>query len=807
MKSQRIIFFIIILVILTSTCAVYADDNLTDESLGDCLNDNFIVSSEDMNDSSIGKTIYVEPDETNPNQVVRPTVQPAIDSANSCDELILDGEFAHCHFTVNKNLKIIAAENATLCPCPVYQSEGAGSFGVFYIVGNGSGSIVQGFTFLNTAKAEFPFSFLIRNASDITIRDCAMYGLDSEDDKYDGIIIENSNNITLSNLIVNNTINGITIVNSSNIIINDCIISNNENQAILISQNSSNITIVGNRISNNKKYGIGLFSADYINILSNYIDNNGKNQDIIGSGVYVNTNITKIVVKGNLFLSNGLHAILYDYRVRNLNNNEGDELLTIVDNNYFAGHESMILHHRIFIENPAGDMEYDSENDTYYYVGNGKYIEAKTFSYMQHAFILKETICGYTQYTTTIPWALNAPGNDGKYNLYLTLSNITQIKKGVYQVSIIDSNGNVAADFNSFDVTFYLNNFSTVKPAANELYKTVKIQNGTATADFRDLKDDFLETGNLITASFIGLGNNVVNNPRVQFKVNDLDIPGVLNNTQINVNDLNVVYGSSNYLIVSLSDVNGKALSNKPVSIALNGKTYNKTTDSNGEVKLSVFLNCGNYMAAVQFEGDGEFANSTESSNVVVLKATPKITAYTLTTYPLSGEYFKAKLIGVDGKAISNQKISFIINGKSYSAKTDSSGMAKVKVCLSYKKAYSVIIKYSGNNNYKSISKIGKIIVKTGLKSSKIISNNIKVKRNVKKIFSFKLTSSAGKVISNQKVIVKVNGKSQTVKTSSGGVAKISVKFNAAKKYGISMKFLGNGDYKAVLKTNIINVV
>ena len=82
------------------------------------------VDNEVISDSSSnGRTIIVEPDESNPNQVVKPTVQPAIDNANPGDTIILKGNFAHCQFTINKKLNIIAYEGTTLGACPHYKQE------------------------------------------------------------------------------------------------------------------------------------------------------------------------------------------------------------------------------------------------------------------------------------------------------------------------------------------------------------------------------------------------------------------------------------------------------------------------------------------------------------------------------------------------------------------------------------------------------------------------------------------------------------------------------------------------------------
>lgn len=729
MKMNNLFILILSLFILSITVTVVSsasmdlNDTINDDAiLTNSIDENFISSQEKENlaisvdddivgDSSNGQTITVVVDKSNPNEVLKPNIQLAIEKANSGDTIIIDGSPVHCHFTINKTLTVIAKEGNIIDPCPHHTHEGVTHYGVFYITEGGSGSVIQGFNFINRDKAETPFSIYINGASDVTINDCTMSDLYDGADKYSGIIIENANNVKLSNFVVNNTINGITIINSSNIDITDCIISNNENCAITVIGASRNINIARNSIINNGHSAINLSSANNINILNNFIENNGLNDENSGSGIYVNTNITKLVIKGNVFIGNGLHAIMYDYRCRNLNDHEGADLLTDVDNNYFEGHTSMILHHRVYIEHAQGDLKYDAENDVFGNVGEGKYIESKSYVYMKKALIFNDVPCGYTYYTTKIPWALEAPANGGKYDFSLKL-NLKQIKNGVYQVSIVDSKGNVAIDFNSIYIPVFLNNYLTVAPKTGDVFRNVLIKKGVGNADFRNAYSSFKTTGNVITAVFPGLNERVINSLHVQLNVVDSNIP---------------------------------------------------------------------------------------------IDPTTKLTASKITTFPLSDKYISAKLVNSEGKAISGQKITFKFNGKSYTAKTNANGIAKVKVSLTSKKNYSVTINYAGSDDYKSSKTTTNIVVKTGSKKSKITASAMKIKKNTKKTFKLKLTGS-GKALKSQKVLVKLNGKSYTLKTNSKGMAKISIKLTKVKKYKITMKFLGNDNFNAVSKTAIITV-
>ena len=159
--------------------------------------DNVLSGTDDLKNDD---AIVVEPDKENPNQIVKPTIQPAMDEANSGDTLILNGSFTHCHFLINKTLNIISNPKSSINSCPHYQTEDAGSYGVFYVTEGADGSVFNGITFRNNARAQSPFAFLIRGVSDITISNCNVNYDETDEFKFQGIVIENSNGIKLYNL-------------------------------------------------------------------------------------------------------------------------------------------------------------------------------------------------------------------------------------------------------------------------------------------------------------------------------------------------------------------------------------------------------------------------------------------------------------------------------------------------------------------------------------------------------------------------------------------------------------------------------
>lgn len=183
--------------------------------------------------------------------------------------------------------------------------------------------------------------------------------------------------------------------------------------------------------------------------------------------------------------------------------------------------------------------------------------------------------------------------------------------------------------------------------------------------------------------------------------------------TQISAAKVSTTFNVAKNLVITLKDVNGNVLSDKSVVVMLNGKSYPKTTDSKGQVKISVKLAAKTYNATFIFEGDDVYAKSSGYAKVVVSKATPKLIA--------SSKTFKVKaktkkvtvtLKTNKNKVMKNTKVTLKVNGKSYKSKTNSKGVAIFNVKLTKIKTFKAIYKYAGNSNYKSVSKTVKITIK-----------------------------------------------------------------------------------------------
>ncbi|WP_407377771.1 transglutaminase domain-containing protein [Methanobrevibacter sp.] len=234
--------------------------------------------------------------------------------------------------------------------------------------------------------------------------------------------------------------------------------------------------------------------------------------------------------------------------------------------------------------------------------------------------------------------------------------------------------------------------------------------------------------------------------------------------------DLKMDYNSKSAFSVKLTDNNNKALSGKTIKFILDGKTYTAKTDSKGIAKLTIGdLKPGTYKIKYLYSTLGASDYNYEYKNVVIKKLSAKLTANDLNMKHNDGSVYKATLKDASGKAIKNVAIKFTVNGKTYSQKTDSNGVAKLKITLPV--GYYPI-KSAVSSAYYSASAVSKHVFVDGYKFS---ASDLYVLSGKTVYYSVKLVDGKSKAVKNAAVKFTLNGKTYTKTTASDGVAKIKV--------------------------------
>jgi parallel beta-helix repeat protein len=812
------------LLFMGSVCAT--DDDLSNATLNSSeesiLNDN---ADEILTSSNV---IVVDEIEKNHNEMNSPTIQKAINDASDGDTIVVNGEsYVHCHFTVNKKLTIISNVGTVLDPCS--SKAGSNHQGIFYLSSKASGTVIQGFTFVNdnyVLSDNEGYGILVKGACDVTIKDCNV----TTKGIADSIMIENAKNTIIDNVNVYDSKNGIKSVNSQNLVIKNSKATNcnygirlidstkttiesnsitrNSIAGIAFSGTGSYLTVIYNNITENLN-GINLTSSDHIYILGNCISFNNDN------GVYVDNNITSIEIKGNFFNQNHKWEVFNDFHVKNINDiyNSKSGDLEIIDNNYminYGGSGSGDMDRPVWsqvYEHKPGQYNYDAENDVYVYVGSGgEYYGHQGVMFLRYVFEINEYVyCPNIYSAPRKIWSQTS-----KYgNFELELGNITQIKKGIYSISIGNEKGEIASELSSVPVTFYINKAGTSStPQEGDVYKIVMMKNGTATVRF--YSDEFSDTGNVITAVFPTPGTNIDDKVSKSLNINDSDIPGTPLNTTVSVFKMNTYPNSNQELVATLKDSNGKAIAGETLSFKINSRIINSTTDGNGQAKIKISESKeGTYAVTVSYAGDGDidYYASGASATVTVKKQSVEIISSNLNMIPKMAEYFSVTFKDGSGNPLANQKVTFKVNGKTYNKYTDNKGVAKVKLKFNKnKKTYKISVKFAGSNQYKSVSKTNKITVKYSSKTAKLSSPTVTIPPKTSKSYTVSLKDANGNAISKQKVTVKINGKKYAKKTNSKGQIQIKVKFFKLKSFKVTASYKGSKIYKKSSSSGKIKV-
>ena len=183
--------------------------------------------------------------------------------------------------------------------------------------------------------------------------------------------------------------------------------------------------------------------------------------------------------------------------------------------------------------------------------------------------------------------------------------------------------------------------------------------------------------------------------------------------TTVAANNLNIKALTNGNIQVTLK-ANGTALANKTVNVIINGVVYNGTTGEDGIAKIAVkFASAGTYYATVTFAGDDTYKSSITTSKVVVSKKATKITA-PKKSFKAKVKTKKVKITLKSGSTVlKSKKITLKVNGKTYTAKTNSKGVATIKVTkLTKKGTFTYTVKFAGDKAYKAITKKGKMTIK-----------------------------------------------------------------------------------------------
>ena len=228
------------------------------------------------------------------------------------------------------------------------------------------------------------------------------------------------------------------------------------------------------------------------------------------------------------------------------------------------------------------------------------------------------------------------------------------------------------------------------------------VWNGTSnTADdyIVDLTDSIAPSNNV---SFVATGSTIL--ALQQFVViKNANIP---KSTSIVATALTTVAKTYKNLVITLKDASGALLKNTKVTVFVNGKTSTVTTNAEGKATIKTnFAKAGTYYYSLWFAGSTAYKSTFKTVKVTVSKQATKASFAAKTFRRTATKPVTFTLKDASGKVLAGKKITFTVNKKTYTVKTNNKGIAKVYLKITKKGKYLAIAKFAGDATYKAISK------------------------------------------------------------------------------------------------------
>ena len=151
----------------------------------------------------------------------------------------------------------------------------------------------------------------------------------------------------------------------------------------------------------------------------------------------------------------------------------------------------------------------------------------------------------------------------------------------------------------------------------------------------------------------------------VKFTVEDVKI-------EVSAPDLTKYYNGPERFVVTVKE-DYKAVVGKNVTINLNGRSYIRTTDSDGQASMAINLNSGKYKITTEYGGIKVYSTVTVK-DTVISKDFTKI-------FRNDTQYY-ATFVDSQGNVLKNTPVRLNINGVYYTRTTSDQGIAKMNINL-----------------------------------------------------------------------------------------------------------------------------
>ena len=163
-------------------------------------------------------------------------------------------------------------------------------------------------------------------------------------------------------------------------------------------------------------------------------------------------------------------------------------------------------------------------------------------------------------------------------------------------------------------------------------------------------------------------------------------------------------------------DKKGKLLKDTAVKFKINSKTYSVKTNKKGVAKLSIDLKPG-------FYGIHSINSKTSETAFNIIKIYSLLETKDMTMNESDKSKFSVKLLNSNGKVSPNKIVTIKVNGKTYSPKSNTQGIASQVIDLPAGK-YSITTEYEGLKNTNTLI-VNKVLKADPIKKSEFVHTTV----------------------------------------------------------------------------------
>ncbi|WP_409200150.1 beta strand repeat-containing protein [Methanobrevibacter sp. DSM 116169] len=655
-------------------------------------------------------------------------------------------------------------------------------------ISNNGGDFTISNSTLNNNKANYYGGAILNNGgNDFTINNSTLNNNTANVDG--GAIYNNGGDFTISNSTLNNNTasSGGAIYNRGILLVSDSLLNNSRyNNHLIYNDQGATLLLKNNTMFND--YFEQIYNNGKINTLVYLIIlGNDTYYGVPGGDVLLNAFLTDD--NGNVIV--GQNITLFNNTIFNVNLTDfEDGLYTknitspnigkyLINGTYIGGTNITVQTGLLVVKNNAtfnlneNNMIYN-ENQTIKIttnvtgnitiIYNGK---NQTLNITNGEVIFTDLNLPVGEHNITVFYS----GDDNYYPKTFNII-VSVLKSNKTNINVTNPNI-VASENQTITITVDSNATGNITLNINNKNYTNEIINGTVSFNVTDLNPDNY------TAIITYPGDSNYNSFN---KI--LNITIVKNNVLLDANDTFLFYRNGTQYVAVLKDSNNNPIAGVLIQVTINGVTYNRTTNSDGEVFLNINLRPNTYNVTATFNGSSKYFN-TSTNNLVVVNST--LIADDLTKYFRNGSQYTVEVLDKKGNPINNTIVEFNINGVFYNRTTNENGIATLNINLD-PNTYIITAKC----NDLEISNIIKVLpILIGENLNKTFGDN--------DTYNVEVLDDQGNKVINQTIQININGIIYNRTSDDNGIVKLNINLDPG-------SYIATASWKDFHTSNIITV-